>query len=60
MANADGSSNVRINKKRYEKLKQARLELMVAGHDEMRIAELVGLLIDEYLEEISKDLKHKK
>ncbi len=57
MANADGSANVRINERRYKKLKEARLEAMIAGHDEIKISELVGLLIDEYLIEIIKDLK---
>lgn len=59
MANADGSTNVRINKQRYEKLKRARLEVMVSGRDEIRISELVGYLIDNFLSDSIRDLKHR-
>ena len=59
MPNSDGSTNQRINKERSEVLMDARLEIMITTRKEMKVSEIIGFLVDEYLDEAIKDLKKK-
>jgi len=59
MANKDGSYNTRVNEKRYRKLKESRLQLLIKTEEEIKISDIVGHLIDNYLDEAEKDISEK-
>ena len=57
MPNKDGTTNVRVNEDRYDAVTKAKLELYISTGKEIRQAELIGFLIDDYLEDLKADIK---
>lgn len=58
--NGDGSFNTRIRNDRAERVQQATLEIMIYRKSKIKESELIGYLIDNYLEDAIKDLKNTK
>lgn len=56
--NGDGSFNTRIRSDRAERVQQATLEIMIYRKSKIKESELIGYLIDNYLEDAIKDLKN--